>query len=72
MNFLADAFREIIEEIEHEKRLDEIRKYDTDDVLVFWSNLGDSSFYEGPEGLFDCADIYMVLSERGHADKCDI
>lgn len=41
--------------------------YSKADLRRFWDQVGDDSFYGGPEGSFDCADIhfYMNLTDDG-------
>lgn len=38
----------------------------------FWDGIGDNSFYHGPEGSFDCADIYSALTLKGDGEYCDV
>lgn len=56
----------------HEECLDELRRWDTPFLRRFWDEVGDNSFYEGPEGKFDCSDIHRVLNERGDGAYCAV
>lgn len=56
----------------HEQRLDELRRYGVPQLRRFWDEVGDTSYYEGPEGLFDCADIHRVLNEKGDGRYCAV
>lgn len=65
-------FESIRRDALHEAKLDELRRYDTTFLRRFWDGIGDNSFYEGPEGMFDCADIHRVLNERGDGRYCAV
>jgi len=57
----------------HEECLNELRPYSIADLRRFWDEVSDeTSFYEGPEGLFDCADIHTVLNEKGDGYYCAV
>jgi len=57
----------------HEERLNELRPYDIPSLRRFWDEVSDeTSFYEGPEGMFDCADIHRVLNEKGDGHYCAV
>lgn len=56
----------------HQERLDELRPYSIADLRRFWDNIGDDSFYTGPEGEFDCADIHRVMNEKGDGIYCAV
>lgn len=56
----------------HEKYLNELRVFDIPTLRRFWDEVGDNSFYEGPEGEFDCADIHRVLNEKGDGYYCAV
>ena len=56
----------------HEKHLNELRAFSISDLRRFWDEVGDNSFYEGPEGMFDCADIHWVLNEKGDGQYCAV
>lgn len=46
--------------------------YDVTTLRRFWDNVGDNSFYEGPEGSFDCADIWSALTQKGDVEYCAV
>jgi len=57
----------------HEECLNELRPYSIADLRRFWDEVSDeTSFYEGPEGMFDCADIHTVLNEKGDGYYCAV
>lgn len=55
-----------------EARREELRPFSVDQLRYFWDNIGDNSFYEGPEGMFDCADIHAVMNEKGDGYYCAV
>lgn len=65
---LEDLRREAL----HEARLTALRVYGVADLRRFWDEIGDNSFYEGPEGMFDCSDIHRVLNEKGDGYYCAV
>lgn len=69
--------RKTVEQIACERRHDEIlnslRRFSIDDLRRFWDGVSDdTSFYEGPEGSFDVADIHRVLNEKGDGYYCAV
>lgn len=55
-----------------ETRREELRPFSVGQLRHFWDNIGDNSFYEGPEGMFDCADIHAVMNEKGDGIYCAV
>lgn len=41
-------------------------------LRYMWDNVGDNSFYEGPEGSHDCAEIWMALGAKGDGEYCAV
>lgn len=37
-----------------------------------WDEIGDDSFYHGPEGNFDCVDIHSYLNMLGDGEYCAV
>jgi hypothetical protein len=48
------------------------RKYERDTLRRFWDGVGDDSFYHGPEGDFDCADIHFYMNLKGDGEYCAV
>lgn len=44
----------------------------TVDMRRFWDGVGDDSFYHGPEGDFDCADIHGYMNMLGDGTYCAV
>lgn len=42
------------------------------DMRRFWDGCGDDSFYHGPEGDFDCADIHGYMNMLGDGRYCAV
>lgn len=42
------------------------------DLRRVWDNVGDDSFYTGPEGSFDCADIHGYMNMLGDGAYCAV
>ena len=53
-------------------RLTAIRALSVQDLRRMWDAVGDDSFYHGPEGSFDCAEIHRVLNEKGDGRYCAV
>lgn len=47
-------------------------KFSETDLRRFWDGIGDDSFYHGPEGSFDCADIHGYMNMTGDGDYCAV
>lgn len=43
-----------------------------EDMRRFWDEVGDDSFYHGPEGDFDCADIHGYMNIIGDGAYCAV
>lgn len=43
-----------------------------EDMRRFWDEIGDDSFYHGPEGTFDCADIHSYMNMIGDGAYCAV
>lgn len=43
-----------------------------EDMRRFWDSIGDDSFYHGPEGDFDCADIHGYMNMIGDGEYCAV
>jgi hypothetical protein len=51
----------------------ELLKFDVPTLRRMWDEVSDDdSFYDGPEGSFDCADIHMVLNLKGDGAYCAV
>lgn len=48
------------------------RKYERDALRRFWDGVGEDSFYHGPEGDFDCADIHFYMNLTGDGAYCAV
>lgn len=48
------------------------RGMSNEDVRRMWDAVGDDSFYHGPEGDFDCADIHGYLNMIGDGAYCAV
>lgn len=60
-------------EQQHEIYLNELRSYDIPTLRRFWDEVSDDdSFYHGPEGEYDCADIHRILNEKGDGYYCAV
>jgi len=46
--------------------------YSVEDMRRFWDNVGDNSFYHGPEGDFDCAEIHGYMNMLGDGSYCAV
>lgn len=66
------TMEEIQMDARHEETLDELRRWDIPALRRFWDGIGENSFYEGPEGMFDCSDIHRVLNEKGDGVYCAV
>jgi hypothetical protein len=66
---LGDAIRYVCEE-QRVSRL--FAPYSISDMRRFWDQCGEDSFYHGPEGSFDCADIHRRLNELGDGAYCAV
>lgn len=47
-------------------------RYGKEDMRRFWDEIGDDSFYHGPEGSFDCADIHGYMNMTGDGSYCAV
>lgn len=57
----------------HAAVLDHLRQFDVPNLRRFWDNVSDiDSYYDGPEGSFDCADIHRILNEKGDGHYCAV
>lgn len=43
-----------------------------DDMRRMWDAIGDDSFYHGPDGDFDCADIHSYMNMIGDGGYCAV
>lgn len=43
-----------------------------DEVRTMWDGVGDDSFYHGPDGMYDCADIHGYLNLIGDGAYCAV
>lgn len=43
-----------------------------EEMRKFWDGLGGDSFYDGPEGSFDCADIHGYMNMIGDGRYCAV
>ena len=56
----------------HEDELDRLRALDIPTLRIMWDEVGDDSYYTGPLGDADCADIHRVLNEKGDGYYCAV
>lgn len=54
----------------HKQIMAELDAMDIPTLRRLWDEVGDDSFYEGPEGSFDCADIHLALNLKGDGLYC--
>lgn len=70
------AGRTTVEDIAWERRYREImatlNAMDVPTLRRLWDGVGDDSFYDGPEGSFDCADIHLALNLKGDGAYCAV
>jgi hypothetical protein len=70
---LAQAFGDMIRaELEVQRVKEMFRGFSKDDMRKFWDGVGDDSFYSGPEGEFDCADIHFFMNLSGDGSYCAV
>lgn len=64
--------RMIVSAVEERRVRNLFARYSRDEVRRFWDEVGDDSFYHGPEGDFDCADIHFFMNLSGDRDYCAV
>lgn len=56
----------------HKERIDALMAFDIPTLRRMWDNIGDDSYYDGPEGSHDIADIWRVLNMKGDGRYCAV
>jgi len=70
---ISQALGEMIRaELAAQRVKDMFRSFTKDDLRRFWDGVGDDSFYTGPEGAFDCADIHFYMNMTGDGSYCAV
>ena len=69
---LTPLGRMIISAVEEKRVRTLFSGYSGDQVRRFWDEVGDDSFYHGPEGDFDCADIHFFMNLTGDGAYCAV
>jgi len=56
-----------------ESRMEVLMAMEVHTLRYMWDNVSDdTSFYEGPEGSHDCAEIWMALNAKGDGQYCAV
>lgn len=70
---LAEAFGKMIRaELEVQRVQALFGAFSKEQMRQFWDGVGDDSFYTGPEGEFDCADIHFFMNLTGDGAYCAV
>lgn len=56
----------------HNQIMAELDAMDIPTLRRLWDEVGEDSFYTGPEGSYDCADIHLALNLKGDGLYCCI
>lgn len=70
---LSQALGDMIRaELATQRVKDMFRGFSKDEMRSFWDGVADDSFYTGPEGEFDCADIHFYMNLTGDGAYCAV
>ena len=70
---LAEAFGNMIRaELETQRVCELFQGFSKEHLRKLWDGVGDDSFYSGPEGEFDCADIHFFMNLTGDGAYCAV
>ncbi|QTC88120.1 hypothetical protein [Brevundimonas pondensis] len=56
----------------HKERIDALMAFDVPTLREIWDNIGDDSYYDGPHGCHDIADVYRVMNMKGDGHYCAV
>lgn len=68
----SKSLHDIAWERRHREVIAQLESYDIPTLRRMWDEIGDDSFYTGPEGSFDCADIHRVMNAKGDGVYCAV